>query len=96
MSVMAVRPGDAGGDEGSDAPPQAVALLAFGDEAKPGARQAIETLHRQGIRAVMISGDNRSAAEGMARRLGLKPEAGEVLADVLPGGKAEAIARKAC
>ena len=41
----------------------------------------------------MISGDNRSAAEGMARRLGLKPEAGEVLADVLPGGKAEAIAR---
>ena len=71
----------------------AVALLAFGDEAKPGARQAIETLHRQGIRAVMISGDNRSAAEGMARRLGLKPEAGEVLADVLPGGKAEAIAR---
>ena len=93
VSVMAVRPGDAGGDEGSDAPPQAVALLAFGDEAKPGARQAIETLHRQGIRAVMISGDNRSAAEGMARRLGLKPEAGEVLADVLPGGKAEAIAR---
>ena len=93
VSVMAVRPGDAGGDEGSDAPPQAVALLAFGDEAKPGARQAIETLHRQGIRAVMISGDNRGAAEGMARRLGLKPEAGEVLADVLPGGKAEAIAR---
>ena len=50
VSVMAVRPGDAGGDEGSDAPPQAVALLAFGDEAKPGARQAIENdVHAVGV-----------------------------------------------
>jgi Cu+-exporting ATPase len=35
----------------------------------------------------MISGDNQAAAEAMARRLGLLPEAGEVLADVLPGDK---------
>ena len=35
----------------------------------------------------MISGDNRGAAEAMARRLGLQPEAGEVMAEVLPGDK---------
>ena len=64
------------------------ALLAFGDEPKPGAREAIETLHARGIRTVMISGDNRGAAEAMARRLGLEPEAGEVMAEVLPGDKA--------
>jgi Cu+-exporting ATPase len=39
----------------------------------------------------MISGDNRGAAEAMARRLGLRPEEGEVLAEVLPGDKAEAV-----
>jgi Cu+-exporting ATPase len=40
----------------------------------------------------MISGDNRGAAEAMARRLGLRPEAGEVLAEVLPGDKAARVA----
>ena len=84
ISVVAVRRGEA-------QPPQPVALLAFGDEPKAGARAAIEALHARGVRAVMISGDNRSAAEAMARRLGLKPEAGEVMADVLPGDKAAAI-----
>ena len=67
------------------------ALLAFGDEPKPGAREAIAALHARGIRCVMISGDNRGAAEAMARRLGLKPEEGEVLAEVLPGDKAAAV-----
>jgi Cu+-exporting ATPase len=36
----------------------------------------------------MISGDNQGAAEAMARRLGLRPQAGEVMAEVLPGDKA--------
>jgi len=40
----------------------------------------------------MISGDNRGAAEAMARRLGLRPEEGEVLAEVLPGDKAARVA----
>ena len=39
----------------------------------------------------MISGDNRHAAEAMARRLGLQPERNEVLAEVLPGDKAELV-----
>ena len=70
---------------------RAVALLAFGDEPKPGARAAIDALHARGVRAVMISGDNRGAAEAMARRLGLNPDAGEVMAEVLPGDKAAAV-----
>ena len=64
------------------------ALMAFGDEPKPGARQALAELRARGIKTVMISGDNRGAAEAMARRLGLRPEAGEVMAEVLPGDKA--------
>ena len=63
------------------------ALMAFGDEPKPGAKEALVALRARGIRTVMISGDNRGAAEAMARRLGLRPEAGEVLAEVLPGDK---------
>ena len=68
-------------------------LMAFGDEPKPGAQQALEGLRARGLRLVMISGDNRAAAEAMARRLGLRPEDGEVLAEVLPGEKAQAVAR---
>ncbi|HQQ69638.1 MAG TPA: HAD-IC family P-type ATPase, partial [Alicycliphilus sp.] len=67
------------------------ALLAFGDEPKPGAREALARLKAQGVRCVMISGDNRGAAEAMARRLGLDPEAGEVMAEVLPGDKAAVV-----
>ena len=63
-------------------------LMAFGDEPKPGAREALAALKARGIRTVMISGDNRGAAEAMARRLGLNPAAGDVMAEVLPGDKA--------
>jgi P-type Cu+ transporter len=64
------------------------ALMAFGDEPKPGAKEALAALRARGIKTIMISGDNRGAAEAMARRLGLRPEQGEVLAEVLPGDKA--------
>ncbi|MDP3673093.1 MAG: heavy metal translocating P-type ATPase [Telluria sp.] len=66
------------------------ALMAFADEPKPGAREALAALRARGVRLVMISGDNRDAATAMARRLGLEP--GEVLADVLPGDKAAKVA----
>ncbi|QDL39904.1 copper-translocating P-type ATPase [Rhodoferax sediminis] len=62
------------------------ALMAFGDEPKPGARQALALLRARGIRTVMISGDNRGAAHAMGARLGLAP--GDVMAEVLPGDKA--------
>jgi Cu+-exporting ATPase len=68
------------------------ALLAFFDEPKPGAKEALAALRAQGIKTVMISGDNRGSAETMARRLGLRPEQGEVMSEVLPGEKAKRVA----
>jgi Cu+-exporting ATPase len=67
---------------------QVLALLAFGDEPKPGAQEALAQLRARGLKIVMISGDNQGAAYAMARRLGLRPEEGEVMAEVLPGDKA--------
>ncbi len=65
-----------------------LALLAFGDEPKPGAKAALAALRARGVRTVMISGDNRGAAEAMALQLGLRPDQGEVMAEVLPADKA--------
>ncbi|MFN3885307.1 MAG: HAD-IC family P-type ATPase, partial [Rhodocyclaceae bacterium] len=70
-----------------------LALLAFADEPKPGAAQAIAELRARGLAVVMISGDQRAAAEAMARRLGLRPEAGEVEAEVMPADKAAVVRR---
>lgn len=65
-----------------------LALLAFADAPKPGAAAAVAALRALGLRVVMLSGDNRAAAVAMAQRLGLRPDAGEVVADVLPADKA--------
>jgi P-type Cu+ transporter len=67
-----------------------LALLAFADEPKPGAKDALATLKARGIQTVMISGDNRGAALAMAKRLGLDIK--DVLAEVLPGDKAAKVA----
>ncbi len=66
-----------------------LALMAFADEPKPGAREALAALRQRGLRLVMISGDNRAAALAMGRRLGL--DESEVLAEVLPGDKADKV-----
>jgi Cu+-exporting ATPase len=68
-----------------------LAVLAFGDEPKPGAREALAQLRAQGMRLFMVSGDNRGAANAMARSLGLDVDAGEVIAEVLPGDKAAVV-----
>ena len=67
-----------------------LALLAFADEPKPGAREALAALRSRGLRVVLISGDNRPAALAMAQRLGLAED--EVLAEVLPAEKAAKVA----
>lgn len=69
---------------------QLLGLMAFADEPKPGAKEAIAELRAQGIRTVMISGDNWGAARAMASRLGLNtaPDSDEVIAEVLPADKA--------
>ncbi|WP_286839383.1 MULTISPECIES: heavy metal translocating P-type ATPase [unclassified Acidiphilium] len=69
--------------------PRILGLLAFGDTVKESTRVAIERLHRTSIRTVMITGDSRGAAETAAHALGID----EVIANVLPGDKAEAVAR---
>ncbi|MEZ5704987.1 MAG: heavy metal translocating P-type ATPase [Burkholderiaceae bacterium] len=86
VSVLASQSGD-----GTGWTP--LALLAFGDEPKVGALAAITQLRRAGLRLFMVSGDNRGAAEAMARRLGLDPDRGEVIAEVLPGDKAAVVRR---
>ncbi|WP_255429145.1 heavy metal translocating P-type ATPase [Ramlibacter albus] len=67
------------------------ALMAFADEPKPSAAAAIAQLRARGLRLRMISGDNQAAAVAMAARLGLRED--EVLANVLPGDKAAAVAQ---
>jgi len=68
--------------------PRLLGLLAFGDPAKPGAAAAIASLHAMGIRTVLISGDNRGAAERIGRELGID----RIEAEVLPGDKAAIVA----
>jgi Cu+-exporting ATPase len=65
----------------------ALAMLVFGDALKPGAREAVDALHRHGIRTVLISGDNAGAAQSVGRALAIE----EVHAQVLPGDKAALI-----
>jgi Cu+-exporting ATPase len=59
------------------------------DAVKPGAREAIEALRRDGVRAVMVTGDNRSAAAAVAAAVGIEV----VEAEVLPQGKAAIVQR---
>jgi Cu+-exporting ATPase len=66
---------------------QAVGLIGVADPIKATTREAIERLHKDGIKVVMLTGDSRATAEVVARKLGID----QVFAGVLPGEKAEAI-----
>ncbi|HUB86062.1 MAG TPA: HAD-IC family P-type ATPase, partial [Rhizomicrobium sp.] len=68
---------------------KAAGMLELADPIKITAREAIARLHQDGLRIVMLTGDNQSAAEVVARSLGID----EVHAQVLPDGKAEVIAK---
>ena len=63
------------------------ALLAVADPIKDDTPEAIEVLHRQGLRVAMITGDARATAEAIAAKLGID----DVQAEVLPDGKARAV-----
>jgi Cu+-exporting ATPase len=62
-------------------------LLAFGDRLKPGAASAIARLKAQGVTPVLLSGDNRAAAQAVATALGIE----RVHAEVLPSDKADVV-----
>jgi P-type Cu+ transporter len=62
-------------------------LLGVADPIKPTTLDAVQQLHTEGIRVVMLTGDSRTTAEAVARKLGID----EVFAEVLPEQKVEAV-----
>ncbi|HEY5594702.1 MAG TPA: heavy metal translocating P-type ATPase [Nitrospiria bacterium] len=64
-------------------------LLGVSDPIKSSTPEAIAALKRHGIRTVMLTGDNRTTAVAVARKLGLD----DVMAEVLPEQKADSIKR---
>lgn len=62
-------------------------LLAVSDPVKPSAKAAVEALRALGVSTVMLTGDNKRTAAAVAGQLGI----GEVIAEVLPEDKAQAI-----
>lgn len=65
------------------------AVIAVADPIKASTPAAIRALHDLGLRVAMITGDNRRTAEAIGKQLGID----EVLAEVLPSGKVEAVKR---
>jgi Cu+-exporting ATPase len=65
----------------------AVGFIAITDPIKESTAEAIHNLHAQGIKVVMLTGDSRTTAEIVAKKLGID----EVHAEVLPEQKAEII-----
>ncbi|HBR6618306.1 TPA: copper-exporting P-type ATPase CopA [Klebsiella pneumoniae] len=68
---------------------QAAALFAIRDPLREDSVDALARLHRQGYRLVMLTGDNPTTAKAIAKEAGID----EVIAGVLPDGKADAIKR---
>jgi P-type Cu+ transporter len=62
-------------------------LLGVADPIKGTTAEAVKALHDEGLRIVMLTGDSRTTAEAVARKLGID----EVLAEVLPAQKADAV-----
>ena len=63
------------------------AIIAVADPIKESTFAAIEALHQLGLKVAMITGDNRHTAQAIAKKLGID----EVIAEVLPEGKIEAV-----
>jgi Cu2+-exporting ATPase len=66
---------------------QVVGALSLEDEIRPESRQAVDELHRLGVRVVMITGDARQVADAVGAELGID----EVFAEVLPEDKDRAV-----
>ncbi|MEK6973719.1 MAG: copper-translocating P-type ATPase [Nanoarchaeota archaeon] len=64
-----------------------IGLIAVMDKIKDSSKEAIEELHKMNIKTVMITGDNKETANFIASKLGIE----KVIADVLPGQKADEV-----
>ena len=67
----------------------AAGLVGVADPVKPTTREAIEALHRERVNVVMLTGDNRTTAEAVAKAVGIDA----IEADVLPDQKAAVVKR---
>jgi P-type Cu2+ transporter len=66
---------------------QVLGALALEDEVRPESREAVDELHRLGVRVAMITGDARQVADSVAERLGID----EVFAEILPEDKDQTV-----
>jgi Cu+-exporting ATPase len=64
-------------------------LIALADELKPEARDTVEALKRMNLEVIMLTGDNRRAAEAIARQVGIA----RVMSEILPRDKTSEIAK---
>ncbi len=67
--------------------PVLLGMLAFGDTVKPTAALAISRLREQGVRSVLVTGDNRGSAKAVGEQLGID----EIRSEVLPEDKARIV-----
>ncbi|MEA2183186.1 MAG: P-type Cu+ transporter [Solirubrobacteraceae bacterium] len=65
------------------------ALFVVADTVKPGSREAVRRLRELGLRTILLTGDNESTARAVGQRIGVN----DVIAEVLPDGKAAVVRR---
>jgi Cu+-exporting ATPase len=68
---------------------EAAGIIAVADTLKENSKGAVESLHRMGLEVVMLTGDNQRTARAIAQQIGID----RILAEVLPGMKAEEVKR---
>jgi Cu+-exporting ATPase len=68
---------------------QLAGVFGIADPAKPESAEVVAALKREGVQIVMLTGDNRTTAEAVARRLGID----QIEAEVLPDRKSEVVTR---